>query len=288
LLTPFWGRRDQLLARCHLRAIIVVLATVVVGVMLAPGQARAQGRLAGVIWPIPPPQVAHYAAVGAGIALVLWMCNRMRRSQAFAIGGAGILIMLLSHTRTALLALVAGLVFAGLSLLLSRKRVRRAAMAAMIVVPLVAIPMAPAISTWFNRDQSAEQLGDLTGRKTVWDRLVSAPRSELVQWIGSGLSDKSFDGLPIDSTWLALYQDEGLVGVGLVAGIMVVLLFKIVTHQDGPERALATFLLTYCAVSSYTEVGPGDASPYTLALIVAASLLTSDTRARRMVGGGRL
>jgi hypothetical protein len=36
-----------------------------------------------------------------------------------------------------------------------------------------------------------------------------------------------------------------------------------------------TFLVVYCAVASYTEVGLGDASPYLLHLVVAASLLAS-------------
>jgi O-antigen ligase len=214
------------------------------------------------------------------------MSNRMHRAHAFSIGGAGVLILLLSQTRTALLALIAGLICAALNLFLTRKRVRRAALATLVVAPLAAVVLAPSFITWFNRDQTAEQLGDLTGRRTVWEALVVAPRSELTQWIGHGLSDKSFDGLPIDSAWLALYHDEGLIGVVLVAGIMLVVLVKVLTHPPGAARAAAMFLLVYCAVSSYTEVGPGDASVYTLSLVVAASLVTSDTDDRRL-GAGR-
>jgi hypothetical protein len=227
LLTPFWGRRDQLLARCHLRAIIVVLATVVVGCHARTGTGRrAQGRLAGVIWPIPPPQVAHYAAVGAGIALVLWMCNRMRRSQAFAIGGAGILIMLLSHTRTALLALVAGLSLRRAVAPAVRKRVRRAAMAAMIVVPLVAIPMAPAIST--GSTATSPPSSSATSRAGRPSGTASSPPPGRSSCSGSvpGSPTSPSTACPSTAPGSALYQDEGLVGVGLVAGIMVVLLFR--------------------------------------------------------------
>ncbi|HEX2187144.1 MAG TPA: O-antigen ligase domain-containing protein, partial [Chloroflexota bacterium] len=46
----------------------------------------------------------------------------------------------------------------------------------------------------------------------------------------------------------------------------------------GPERALATFLVVYCAIASYTEVGLGDASPYLLHIVVAASLLVTARR----------
>ena len=44
-------------------------------------------------------------------------------------------------------------------------------------------------------------------------------------------------------------------------------------------RACAIFLISYCAVASYTEVGLGDASPYLLHLAVAASLLAAPAEA---------
>jgi O-antigen ligase len=94
------------------------------------------------------------------------------------------------------------------------------------------------------------------------------------------LSDKGFDGLPIDSTWLGLYHEEGLVGVALVGGLMLVILWKVLTSAPGPARAVALFLLGYCAVASYTEVGPGDPTAYTLSLMVATSLLLPEATAR--------
>src|SRR5215813_6717328 len=64
LLTPWWGRSDMLLLRCHLRWILVALGTVAVGLLVAPGHALAQGgRLSGVIWPMGPTQIAQYAAI---------------------------------------------------------------------------------------------------------------------------------------------------------------------------------------------------------------------------------
>ncbi len=75
LLTPYWGRRDLLLVRCHLRAMAVVLGTVVLGLVVSPGHALNGGRLIGAIWPVPATQVAHYAAVTLGLAVVLWFCG---------------------------------------------------------------------------------------------------------------------------------------------------------------------------------------------------------------------
>ena len=48
-----------------------------------------------------------------------------------------------------------------------------------------------------------------------------------------------------------------------------------ITHRRGLRRAVALFLITYCLVASITETGLGDASPYLLELVVAASLLAA-------------
>ena len=58
----------------------------------------------------------------------------------------------------------------------------------------------------------------------------------------------------------------------------MILLFLLVAayfQPRGVQRALALFLVTYCLVASFTEVGFTDVSPYLLDLSVAASLLVS-------------
>ena len=67
LLTPWWGRRDMLLVKCQLISLAVVLGSVILGLLVAPGRALAQGRLSGEFWPIPPTLVADFAAVALGI-----------------------------------------------------------------------------------------------------------------------------------------------------------------------------------------------------------------------------
>jgi len=47
------------------------------------------------------------------------------------------------------------------------------------------------------------------------------------------------------------------------------------------QRALALFLVTYCLVASFTEVGFTDASTYLLDMTVAASLLVPAVVSRR-------
>src|SRR5690242_10063163 len=76
LLTPWWGRPDLPLLRAHLLCQRVIIASVWLGALLAPSRAfSVSGRLAGVLWPIPPPQVAHYAAVLLGCTVILWFCG---------------------------------------------------------------------------------------------------------------------------------------------------------------------------------------------------------------------
>ncbi len=106
------------------------------------------------------------------------------------------------------------------------------------------------------------------------DRLLAQDRSVTQQMLGVGLTNKNFNGLHIDSGWLAIYNDQGFVGVAIVAVMLVGLLVAAALRPPSPARACAVFLILYCAIASYTEIGLGDASPYLLHLVVATSLLS--------------
>ena len=234
LLTPLWGRRDLLLARWHMRCLAVVCVLVTAGLVISPGAAfQIQGRLYGTIWPVPPTQVGHYAAVMAGMGVVLWMGGALRRRPAFLTGAGGLTILLLSQTRTAMFGVIAGVLCATASLFVVRRRARNVVAVVLVVVPIGLIGLAPAVNSWFTRGQSSEQISGLTGRTQVWDRLVEEPRSELRQWFGTGLSNKAFDGLPIDNSWLAIYQDQGLFG-DIIVGTSLVFLLLLALFRPRP------------------------------------------------------
>ncbi len=278
LLTPWWGRHDLLLVKAHLKVVWVVLGSVALGLLAAPGLAMTQGRLAGVIWPIPPTQVGHYAAAAAGLSTVLWLTGLMRRELALAAAAVALPILLLTHTRTALAAMLAGVMVAGLSLFMTRSRVRRAFAAGIAVFAVGAITLSSVVTTWLARGQDPSDLAALTGRRLVWDAVLATPRSTFELLFGFGLSNKSFNGLPIDSNWLATYYDVGLVGIAINILMLVFLLFAAGFRPQGPERALALYLVTYCIVASFTETGLSDATPYLLELTLAASLMVSARR----------
>lgn len=280
LLTPWLLRRDLLLLRCHLRVLMAVLGMIILGLILAPGKALIAGRLYGVIWPIPATQVGQYSAVLAGCAIILWLAGAMSRRRAWTIAALGVIMLLATHTRTATVGLVLGLALGAVSLVLSRSRVRRVLLATALVAPLTLIVLAPVIIKWADRNQSSSTISTLSGRRTVWATVFSQPRSEFERFFGFGLSNDSSNGLPIDDTWLAVYKDEGLVGDAVVGTLLGLLLITATFRRVGPARAVAIFLVVYCAFATYTEVAIGDASPYLLHLVVASSLLMSAASSR--------
>jgi hypothetical protein len=274
LLTPWWGRSDMLILRCHLRWILVALGTVAVGLLVAPSHALSQGgRLSGVIWPIFPTQIAQYAAVAIGIMVLLWLA-RLLSGRITLIGVVLITpILLLTHTRTALAALAAGILVAGLSLFTVNARVRKFFAVGAAVVSIGVATAASILTNWLARGENAQGLTTLTGRTNFWALVLNQPRTKFEVIFGFGLSNAGVDGLPIDSNWFASYMMEGLFGVIVCAMIMVSLFTNCFFQPRGVQRALALFLITYGLVASFTEVGFTQVSTYLLNLVVAASLL---------------
>jgi hypothetical protein len=281
LFTPWFGRRDMVLLRCHRLGLGAILVSVGLGVVVAPGSAFAfEGRLSGILWPIPPTQVAHYAAVMVGTTVVLWMCRVITTRHAMLIVPVTVAILIATHTRTAIMAACIGLVVAGASLFLGHARVRRASAVGAALGVLVAVIFASQVTTWALRGQSSTEAGELTGRTKVWDQVFAIDRSPLGNLFGSGMSNMSFNGLPIDSNWVATYLDAGWFGIVVEATLLLWLLLLAVTHVRGPHRAVALFLIVYCLVASLTETGLSAPSPYYLDLTVAAAMLAPGIRGR--------
>jgi O-antigen ligase len=277
-----WWRGDLRFVRYHVYALGAVLLTVLAGLVISPGSAFSGpgGRLVGAIWPIPAPQVGQYCAVATGLAILLWLTRNIDGRSAAVVAVPAVSLLLLSHTRTALLGIVAALAVAGLGLAFTNARARRALVMAVGLGALIAVAFGQFIASWLRRGQDAEELANLTGRQKVWGPLLAEERSVSEQLFGVGLTDKSYAGLPIDSSWLAVYHEQGWVGIVIVVAMLSVLITAAALRVPSPARACAIFLVFYCIVASYTEVGLGDASPYMLHLAVAASLLAHRTGTR--------
>ncbi|MFG2660985.1 O-antigen ligase domain-containing protein [Streptomyces sp. NPDC048425] len=281
LLTRWWVG-GLTFVRHHIRMYFAVLGSVAAGLVISPGAALPDlygGRLVGALWPLTPPQIGQYAAVIIGLTVLLVLARRTDRTAAAVIIVPSFVLLVLTHTRTATLGLFIGLALAIGSLLLTSAAARRFFSWTVVCATVAAVGFSSALQAWFLRGQSQENFANLTGRAKVWDALLAAPRTTTEQLFGMGLGDKSFDGLPIDNSWLAVYQEQGLVGAAVVAAIILVLGAVALLRPPSLQRACAIFLISYCAIASYTEAGLGDASPYLLHLAVAASLLAAPAQA---------
>ncbi len=277
LLTPWWGRRELVLLRSQRVAMWGILSMVLVGAAIAPGKAFAfEGRLSGTIWPVPPTQVAHYAAVLFGTSTIFWMCRVITGRHALVAVGAATIALLGTHTRTALLGALIGVGLASASLFLRHARVRRVSVSTIVGMIAATALFAPQIVTWLARGQTAEDAAQLTGRTKVWSDVFATPsaghrvgvRVRLVEQVLRRAGHRQQLGGQS-------YLDQGWFGIVLQSAMLLLLLAMVATHVRGPRRAVALFLIVYVLVSSVTETGIGDASPYILDLVVAASLLSS-------------
>ncbi len=291
LLTPWWRDRGLVLLRSHFLMWILILISLGIGIVLAPKKAFAlnygSARLDGVVWPIPATAVGRYMAELTGITILLWACGAIRRKPALLLIGAGFVALIASHTRGALVGMVLALVVAGLSLFATKRRVRQAFLISLVVVISVVLPLTPLLSSWLTRGQDTQAVHSLSGRTSYWHYVLTEPRPETNKIFGSGMTNDGVqnnvpgqNGLPIDSSWLASYQNQGVVGCIIEGLIIVLLIIKALLRPRGLTRALALFLIVYCLFSSFTETGIGEASPYLLDLTLAASLLVP--RAPRM------
>ncbi|GHJ24156.1 O-antigen ligase domain-containing protein [Streptomyces albus] len=281
LLTRWWDG-GLTFVRHHIRMYFAVLGSVAAGAVVSPGAAMPElygGRLVGALWPLTPPQIGQYAAVIIGLAVLLVLSGHTDRVSAAVVIVPSLVLLLLTHTRTATLGLLIGLALAIGSLVLTSAAARRFFTWAVLCAAVAGVGFASALREWFLRGQSQENLSSLTGRAKVWDALLAAPRTTSEKVFGVGLGDKSFGGLPIDNSWLAVYHEQGWIGTALVATALVVLGGVALLRPPSPARACAIFLISYCAIASYTEAGLGDASPYLLHLAVAASLLAAPAAA---------
>ncbi|OQR64003.1 hypothetical protein B6E66_10510 [Streptomyces maremycinicus] len=277
LLSRWWDGGPTFV-RHHIRIYFLVLGSVAAGAVISPGAALPElygGRLVGALWPLTPPQIGQYAAVIIGLTVLLLLGRRTDGGSAAVVVVPSLVLLALTHTRTATLGLLIGLALAICSLVLTSAAARRFFVWTVLCAAVAVVGFGSALQAWFLRGQSQENFSSLTGRAKVWHALLAAPRTTSEYLFGAGLGDKSFGGLPIDNSWLAVYHEQGMTGVALVAAIIVVLGGVALLRPPSLSRACAIFLISYCAIASYTEAGLGDASPYLLHLAVAASLLAA-------------
>lgn len=281
LLSPAMANGLQFV-RYHMRFLCAVIAQVLVGLVLAPGLAMngSYGRLGGVLWPLRPSGVASYAGVLVGLTTVLVLHRLIDRRTAAVLLVAGVATLLLTRTRTPLIAMVLGLgvVIAGQALVSARAR--RFLVWSVGLAGLAAIAFMPLIMGFLRRGQGGDWLSSLTGRSLTWQALLSEERSSTEHWFGHGLGQRGISSRTIDNTWLAAYHKQGMVGVTIIAIVFLTVLLCALIRPPSPERSCALFLVVNAVASSYTKTAISGPSEFLLELFVAVAALIAADGAR--------
>ena len=181
--------------------------------------------------------------------------------------------------------MLAGILVGGLSLFLSRKRVRRAFVVAILVVGIGALSFAPLITGWFARGENSQALTDLTGRTNVWSAVWPSPGPRSTPSSGTGCQTTGSTDCPsIPAGWRPIKIKVSSV-TSSTAWCWSPFSSLALISPRGPGRAVALFLVVYCTVESFTQTGLGQPSADYLGLgcgdvVADAALATSASQIR--------
>jgi hypothetical protein len=279
LIAPVWRSDPWVIVNAHTRALRLCVGAALISLAVGLGQ-NGEGRLISQIPALQAPQVGQFAGLLAGMSLLQILSHSPRLPRCSLWFALGVIALLLSKTRT---PLIAGAVALGVGILLlavSHSRAREVAVTVILLGPALYLVMEPAIQAFLTRGQGDELLSTLTGRTLAWARVHDFPRTGFQELFGIGYGDKSIDGLPIDNGYLATFHEAGKIGLVIVCTAMAVILLRAFAYPKAANRAMSIFLLTFVAIASYTETGIGDMSAYVMHVLLAGILLTPLTLAQ--------
>jgi hypothetical protein len=299
LLWRWLAGRPTLFLSAHRIAHVVVGLVAVAGLATAPsaawdggGSFGAGGRLQGVLLPMHPTRVGEIGAIVVGLTAIALVFRQTRRLPGAVLISLGLMLIILSRTRTAAVALLVGL-FAAFCF--TRKhRLGRRGLHTLLVLMLLAVALFVPIRSWAIREQDAERLSSLTGRTLAWSAVLEQQSSWRTVLLGHGLGNKGvllrrgegdIDVMAIDNGWLSVFWETGWLGVGLVLLALIAAVVAVARAPTPYVRAAAAFLIVYVAIASITETGLSDLSSQTLHLLLAAAAAYAD---RFLVRGERL
>jgi len=286
--------RFLLMVYANAAAYAALALTVFAGVVLAPELAWQEGRpfqsarLVGAFLPMMAPRVGEIGALLVGLVVILWAQRKVGLVALVSAVAAGAALVVFSHTRTAALALVLGLLIAFGTTLASPAGRRGLGLVAAALA--LALPFLPRISDWILRGQDSQQFQNLSGRTAAWDFILSQPYDPQLFWLGHGLGEKKvllrrgqgdINVVPIDNSWLDSFWETGAVGAALVALAVLAALIYALKTPGYAAKACSGFLMTYVIVASVSESGLCDFSSMTLLVLVAVLISAVDRANKR-------
>ncbi len=276
LLVESTGERRFSLLDAHYNVVAFLSTFSLLSIPLSPSRAFAEaGRLNGIVLPMAATRLGAVGGVTAGLAVLRCSDAARRRQRDILFVAIGIAVVLLTNTRTALIAFAVSVVFSLVVLARRVPRVRGILALSGVLISVMPLLFSQYAQRWFNRGQSASELTSLTGRRVTWNLVLDFKRTTMQRYFGLGLSNKTVFGRAIDNGWLAIFHTQGFIGIGIVAVLLLVLLGKVGFERDPLARSIALFLVCYSLVSSYSETGIGDVSFYFLGLLAVDAMVRS-------------
>ena len=228
-----------------------------------------------------PNALGNGLAVYIALVFLLWYRDHVGWAVAAMLGGAGLVTLLVADSRTALLA-----VMAGIAAVILRRSVwlwGSAALGAAVLALLglsVQLRDVMSLSGGLSRSGDPSELFTLTGRTEIWefawDKIVLNP------WIGYGYNSSKFilpefDGLPglkVDEAHNMLLQNLLAVGIIGTAPLLCMILQMLVdfVRAPDPRRDVFTFLMLVWGV---TVAGAFGSTPTVLSLAIFFALALS-------------
>lgn len=241
----------------------------------------SEGRLGGGVPEIHPNELAELA-VAPLVGVIVHALRRgalIRHAMAIAVLLA---LVVATGSRSALLSL--GLAVA-VAVLANGRLDRRIVAVLLASLPLVylVVNFTGILGALASRGGTNVASGALDSRFDVW-RLVLGWRWESWEkWIGIGLSvkeievdDKWLDSQVLDSSWVSLLAQTGIVGAAITAGVLVWCVAAAI--ESRARRGALLPMLVLIVVRSLTESGLVDSATPFMLLVVVATLLTRRSR----------
>ncbi|MBK8470232.1 MAG: O-antigen ligase family protein [Candidatus Phosphoribacter sp.] len=266
LLTARWTPYQVMRALVHVMAVLVVAATI------SGLPTIASGRLRGAVPPMNPNELALLASV-----CFLWIFAKMLRAretpvELLAAGGfAG--ITLLTGSRAGLAALCVAIVFMALRAIALTPRSFAAVMMLGPVFAYIAFGTDLIASVFLRGGERS--VTTLNSRTIAWNAALTSDRDPWETWFGAGLAQKKIE-VPgqwwtsqlLDSSWISALVQGGLIGLALVAVLVATTIMQSLALNKA-SAALWLGLTAYLATRGLLESALFDSSVSFMVLVTA-------------------
>lgn len=264
-----------------LAALLTAMAVLAVIAAATGARTLVKGRLGGGIPEIHPNELAGLAALPL-IALVVLILRRGVRVPAVIASVVLLGIVVATGSRIALVGILVGAIVALITNGVRRRGVLYALLAFVPLIYAVTV-FTGVVDGLASRGGTSAESTALDSRLTGWQVVLGWDWASWQRWLGVGLSVKEVavqekwrSSQVLDSSWVSLLAQAGLVGVLLVGLLVAWCLVTALTAAS--RRGLLLPLLTMFVIRTFTESGMVDSAMPFILFVTLSALLTRRSR----------